>query len=194
MSETAIESILRFWFGEPGQDSYQQRRKIWFSKQPEFDQVLRQQFQPVYQQVAGGELSAWQTSAMGCLAQIIVLDQFPRNMFRNQPQAFATDSLALKLAQKTVAAGFDRQLDPLQRMFVYLPFEHSENLADQNQSVAQFQQLIAAAPELTDVLDYAIRHRAVIQRFGRFPHRNAILGRASTPEEIEFLKQPGSSF
>jgi uncharacterized protein (DUF924 family) len=196
MQQDQIEAILRFWFGAPGSEeaAYSQRRKLWFGKRPEFDQAIRQQFQSVYQQAAIGEFDTWQATPLGCLALIILLDQFPRNMFRNSPQAFATDEKALKVAQHAIETGFDQQLAPIQRMFVYLPFEHSEEIENQKRSVELSQQLCRDAPELTDVFEYAERHRLVIERFGRFPHRNRILGRASTPEELEFLQQPGSSF
>jgi uncharacterized protein (DUF924 family) len=194
-TNSQVQAILKFWFGDsPQESSYEQRRQLWFRKRPEFDAEIRQRFADVYEQAATGALDAWQQAPLSCLALIIVLDQFPRNMFRDTPQAFATDAKALDVAQRAVAQGFDQQLRPLQRIFLYLPFEHSENLAHQHQSVELTRQLSAEAPALADVFDYAVRHQDVIERFGRFPHRNRILGRESTPEEIEFLKQPGSSF
>ncbi|NJO79751.1 MAG: DUF924 domain-containing protein [Cyanobacteria bacterium RM1_2_2] len=191
-----LQAILDFWFGDPQTEetTYQARRKFWFGKQPEFDAAIGQKFREDYEQAANGKLDAWRQEPLGCLGLIIVLDQFSRNMFRDTPQAFATDAKALSVAQQAVAQGFDQALQPLQRMFVYLPFEHSENRAHQAQSVALFRQLHTDATELEDVFDYAVRHQVVIEQFGRFPHRNQILGRESTPEEIEFLKQPGSSF
>ncbi len=191
-----LQAILDFWFGDPQTEetTYQARRKFWFGKQPEFDAAIGQKFREDYEQAANGKLDAWRQEPLGCLGLIIVLDQFSRNMFRDTPQAFATDAKALSVAQQAVAQGFDQALQPLQRMFVYLPFEHSENQAHQAQSVALFRQLHTDATELEDVFDYAVRHQVVIEQFGRFPHRNQILGRESTPEEIEFLKQPGSSF
>lgn len=190
------QAILEFWFGDPQTEetTYQQRCKFWFGKQPAFDAAIGQKFRHTYEQAASGALDDWQQEPLGCLALIIVLDQFSRNLFRDTPQAFATDPKALIAAQQAVRQGFDQALNPSQRIFVYLPFEHSENLEHQVQSVALFRQLYANAPELEDLLDYTLRHQAVIKRFGRFPHRNRILGRESTPEEIEFLKQPGSSF
>lgn len=195
-NDVLIQAILRFWFGDSQTEeaSYQQRRKLWFGKHPEFDAAIRQQFHTTYEQAAAGELEHWQQFPLGCLALVIVLDQFPRNMFRDTPRAFATDPQALRVAQQTILQKFDQRLKPIQRIFIYLPFEHSENLEHQNQSVAFSRQLQIDAPELSDVFDYAVRHRVVIERFGRFPHRNRFLGRESTPEEIEFLKQPGSSF
>lgn len=190
-----INQILEFWFGrrQANETEYGKRRAIWFSKNPEFDQKIQTRFRADYEQAAAGKLDHWRESPQGCLALTLLLDQFPRNMFRGDPQTFATDSQALSVAQHAITQGFDQQLLPIQRWFIYLPFEHSENLEHQNQAVALFRQL-GDDPDSLNVLDYAIRHRAVIERFGRFPHRNKVLGRPSTPEEVEFLKQPGSSF
>jgi uncharacterized protein (DUF924 family) len=185
--------ILDFWFGKPDEADYGKPRKVWFTKNPEFDQEVRSRFLINYQQAAAGHLDDWKASPLGCLALIILLDQFPRNMFRGQPQTFATDPQALAYAQHTVAQGFDKELLPIQRCFVYLPFEHSENLAHQRQAIELFSTL-KDYPECASGVDYAHRHLKVIERFGRFPHRNEILGRETTPEEAEFLKQPGSSF
>lgn len=185
--------ILDFWFGKPDEADYGKPRKVWFIKNPEFDQEVRSRFLKDYQQAATGELDDWKTSPHGCLALIILLDQFPRNMFRGQPQAFATDPQALAYAQHAVAQGFDKQLLPIQRQFIYLPFEHSENLEHQHQCIELFS-MLKDHPECSSCVDYAHRHHKVIERFGRFPHRNKILGRETTPEEAEFLKQPGSSF
>ncbi|MBD2462190.1 DUF924 domain-containing protein [Oscillatoria sp. FACHB-1407] len=189
----SVDEILDFWFGNPI-ESYSQRKKLWFVKDLSVDQTLRDRFLSTYEQAAAGELDNWQSQPSSCLALIIVLDQFPRNIFRGEPRAFATDPQARIIAKGAIARGFDQQLEPIQRFFFYLPLEHSEDLADQHQSIALYQALVVDFPELQDGLEYAIRHRDVIQRFGRFPHRNAILNRPSTPEEIEFLKQPGSSF
>lgn len=187
------KEILEFWFGTPDDADYGQQRKIWFTKNPEFDQEVRSRFMQHYEQAAAGQLDDWKNSSLSCLALIILLDQFPRNMFRGQPQSFATDTLALTYAQYAVAQSFDQELLPLQRWFIYLPFEHSENLEHQRQCVELYQQWHDDS-NLSEGLSYAIRHLKVIERFGRFPHRNQILGRQTTPEEAEFLKQPGSSF
>lgn len=193
MAQAQVEAILRFWFGE-ADSTYSQQRRLWFSKQPTLDATIRDQFGTIYEQAMAGELADWQDQPLSCLALVVLLDQFSRNMFRDTPQAFAADPEALRLAQQAIERGFDQQLSPLQRIFIYLPFEHSENPDHQAQSVALFQSLGQESPELADVVDYAERHHAVIGRFGRFPHRNEILGRATTPEEAEFLNQPGSSF
>jgi uncharacterized protein (DUF924 family) len=187
------EKILDFWFGQPGQEIYGKPRQIWFAKKPEFDLEVRSRFLSDYEQAAAGNLDEWKDSPLSCLALILLLDQFPRNMFRGTAQAFATDWQALSTAQYAVAQAYDRKLLPVQRWFIYCPFEHSENLEHQNQAVALFGQL-GDDPDSADTINYAIRHREVILRFGRFPHRNEILGRVSTPEEEEFLQQPGSSF
>jgi uncharacterized protein (DUF924 family) len=187
------EAILEFWFGKPDEADYGKSRKVWFTKNPEFDDEVRSRFLNVHNQAAAGELDDWNATPQGCLALIILLDQFPRNMFRGQPQAFATDPQALAYARHAVTQGFDKELPKLQRWFVYLPFEHSENLADQRQCVELCEQL-GDEPEMREAIDYAYRHLRVIERFGHFPHRNQILGRETTPEEAEFLKQRGSSF
>jgi uncharacterized protein (DUF924 family) len=187
------EQILDFWFGCPEDPDYGKRRKQWFIKSAEFDRQIREQFYDIYQQAIQGKLAAWRNQPLSCLALIIVLDQFPRNMFRGKPEAFRSDAQALDLAQYAVKQQYDRQLLPVQRGFIYLPFEHSENLADQRRAVALCSSL-SDDPESADTIEYAQRHLEVIQRFGRFPHRNQILGRESTPEEREFLQQPGSKF
>jgi len=188
-----VDEILDFWFGQPDEADYGKQRSFWFTKKPEFDQEVRTRFLTYYEQAVAGKLDPWKNSPRSCLALIVLLDQFPRNMFRGTAQAFASDPQALSAAQGAVANGYDQELLMVQRCFVYLPFEHSENLAHQRQSVKLFATL-SDDPDNDAVLDYAIRHYWVIHRFGRFPHRNKILGRATTPEEAEFLKQPGSSF
>ncbi len=185
--------ILEFWFGKPDEVDYGKPRKVWFIKNPEFDQDVRSRFMKHYEQAATGQLDDWKASPLSCLALIILLDQFPRHMFRGQPQAFATDPKALAYAQHAVAQGFDKTLVAVQRWFVYLPFEHSEDLNHQRHCVELYEQM-SDDPDMADAMIYAIRHLEVIERFGRFPHRNKILGRETTPEEAEFLKQPGSSF
>lgn len=189
---TSIDAVLTFWFGDPT-GAITQRRKEWFQKDPEFDQCIRDRFLATYEQAAAGQCDRWATTAPGALALILVLDQFPRNLFRQQPQAFATDAKALAVAQAAIAQGWDQDLLPLPRCFVYMPLMHSEARAIQAQAVQLFQPL-TAIPATEDYYTYALRHQAVIEQFGRFPHRNAILGRPSTPAEVAFLQQPGSSF
>ena len=181
----AWTTVIDFRFSQP--------QKFWFVKDQNFDRQVRSRFLETYQQAAAGKLIKWREQALSCLALIIVLDQFPRNMFRDSPQAFATDTQALNLSKYAVSQNFDRQLLPVQRWFIYLPFEHSENLADQQTAVELFDTL-KDDRDSQATIDYAYRHLEIIERFGRFPHRNQILGRESTPEEQEFLKQPGSKF
>lgn len=181
--------VLDFWFSETA-------RTRWFEKDPAFDAECRR-FAPLVAAAADDRLAAWERTPEGCLALAILLDQLPRNLHRGSPRAFASDAKARAVAERAIARGFDRRLPPDRRAFLYLPFEHSEDLADQRRSVALFRQLAAdmgGTAQAQEYLDYAIRHEQIIERFGRFPHRNAVLGRPSTPEEEEFLKQPGSSF
>jgi uncharacterized protein (DUF924 family) len=185
------QEVLLFWFGGPAEQG--KRHKKWFEKNAEFDRQIRERFLPLYEKAAGGQLAHWKERPADCLALIVLLDQFPRNMFRGAARAFAADPLALEAARHAVAQGFDRTLAPVERLFVYLPFEHSERLEDQL-SACELMEPLGAFPETADTYRYAQAHRDIIQRFGRFPHRNAALGRASTAEEIEFLKQPGSGF
>jgi uncharacterized protein (DUF924 family) len=189
-----IEEILTFWFDEIRDEPayFEEYAPRWFVQNADFDQQIVQRFQTDYELAAQGQLTHWTETARGGLALILVLDQFPRNMFRNDPRAFATDPLAQQIAEQMIATGFDQQLRLAERYFVYVPFMHSENRAHQQRSVMLFQQL--AEERAYFDTSYAVRHREVIDRFGRFPHRNAILGRVSTPEELEFLKQFGSSF
>lgn len=191
------QDVLDFWFGAPGSPDDGQPRRAWFVKKDAFDETIRTRFGAVIAQALAGGLQDWDAAGpQGVLARILVLDQFTRNAHRGTPAAFAGDALALAAARDLVAQGTDRALPPLQRSFVYMPFEHAEDAAMQGQAVELFTALAAEhpAPHVEDALDYARRHQTVIARFGRFPHRNAILGRASTPEEAEFLRQPGARF
>lgn len=185
--------ILDFWFGSSEDPNYGKRRKQWFIKSAEFDRKVRAKFYDVYQQAVAGKLNSWKNQPWSCLALIIVLDQFSRNMFRGTPEAFKSDRQSLEVAKYAVEKEYDQQLLPVQRWFIYLPFEHSENLADQRQAV-KLCRTLSEDPQSADTIEYAQRHLEVIERFGRFPHRNQILGRESTPEEREFLQQPGSKF
>lgn len=183
------EEVLRFWFGEPAGAP----RKAWFEKDPVFDAGIRARFLDLHAAAARGTLASWNETPAEALALIVLTDQFPRNMYRGTAAAFATDPVALTSARRVVASGWDPRMLPVERIFVYLPFEHSESLADQERSLELFKPL-EAIPESSDNWSYAVRHWEIVKRFGRFPHRNAALGRPSTAEETEFLKQPGSGF
>ena len=191
MNDHLPSGVLRFWFGAG--EEYGRRDKRWFEKDLSFDAEVSRRFLPLYEKLAAGAGREWLESRADCLARIVVLDQFPRQLFRGSARAFATDALALEAARHAITRGYDRSMLPVERMFAYLPFEHSESLEDQLKA-CELTAPLAAFPETEDALRYALRHRDVIQRFGRFPHRNVALGRPSTPEEIEFLKQPGSRF
>jgi uncharacterized protein (DUF924 family) len=182
MSTDASDDVVRFWFEEL-------TPKEWYRPPEAIDAEIAARFRKTYAALKERVPPDWLTTPRGVLAAILVLDQFPRNMFRGAPEAFATDRRALALAKRAIDDGMDAELPPKQRAFVYLPFQHAENLADQGRSVGLF---MALGNPLN--LDYAIRHQDVIERFGRFPHRNEILGRDSTEEEKAFLTQPGSSF
>ncbi len=192
-AEATPEEVLAFWFGREGEEGYGEFREAWFFKDPDFDREIRDRFEDVYEEAIAGELEAWKEEARSCLALIVVLDQFPRNMFRGDARMYAADGLALAAARHAVEQAYDRELPPFQRMFVYLPFEHSENLEDQRFSVELFRRL-AEETGSEDLVVYALRHLRIVERFGRFPHRNEILGRRTTPEEAKFLEEPDSSF
>lgn len=194
-------TVLEFWFGNAGDDTAtaQAQQKLWWSKNAEVDADIRNRFAALVETAASGKLDDWAQDARSRLALILLFDQFPRNMYRDTPRAFSYDPLARELALAGIAGGADRKLRAIERVFFYLPLEHAESPELQERCVALFTALAAGVPEadrktFKGYADYAVRHRDVIHRFGRFPHRNHILGRASTPEEIAFLKQPGSSF
>ncbi|MBD2137852.1 DUF924 domain-containing protein [Anabaena sp. FACHB-1237] len=181
-------AILHFWFGSPDQPDYGKPQLYWFDQKPDFDDKVNTLFLEYYEKAAGGFLDHWRNQPHSCLALILLLDQFPRYMFRGTPQAFATDWEALSIAQEAISKGFDRQLITVQRWFLYIPFKHSENLAHQRKCVKLFQQL-SHDPESSQAIEAAFKDKEIIARFGRFPHRNEILGRVSTPEEEEFLEE-----
>lgn len=187
-----IPDILAFWFAE-GRHGY---REIWFERDDSFDAEIRARFGDLVLPAREGRLDEWAGTPEGALALTIVLDQFPRNLFRGSPEAFASDSHALALARRVIRERMDLCMTTTERGFLYLPFEHSETMAAQNESVVVFEGLRdcpqSAAPGGT--IDYAWRHWHVIRRFGRFPHRNAVLGRESTPAERAYLARPGSGF
>jgi uncharacterized protein (DUF924 family) len=195
------DDLLELWFGVDPDDAAVAKSQagLWWGHSPETDEMLREKFANPSTAASVGVLDHWTGSPQGRLALILLLDQIPRAIHRGTPQAFACDSDARAVASQGLASGADRLLRPVERVFFYLPFEHSEELADQERSVALFRELAETVPDglretFDFFLDYAVRHHAVIARFGRFPHRNTILGRESTPEELEFLQQPDSSF
>ena len=178
----SFQTVTDFWFHET-------KPQQWFGKDPEFDRLIKARFEAVHDAACRGELYPWRKTAEGRLAEIIVLDQFSRNMYRDTPHAFATDPLALVLAQEAIHAGAHLELTPRQRAFLYMPFMHSESPLIHRRAVELF-----GEPGLESNLEFELEHKAIIDRFGRYPHRNAILGRPSTREEKEFLKSPGTSF
>jgi uncharacterized protein (DUF924 family) len=186
------EALLAFWFGT-GTPEHLRPRRAWFTTDPAFDAEIRSRFHDDLQRALLGELSAWTNTRESCLALVILCDQVPRNLFRNDAKAFSTDPLARGAARIALDRGDDQVLAPVQRWFLYLPFEHSENLDDQRRSVVLFEQL-RDDPDSSLAIEFAYKHLAIIERFGRFPHRNLALGRTSTPEEEAFLRTPGSSF
>ena len=197
-------TIHVFWFGATADEDDEaaiiarQSALLW-KKQPAVDAEIRQRFAPLVGRAAVGELDDWLGSPRGRLALILLTDQFPRNIWRGQAAAFAFDVLALRWAKEAVARGLDRDARPIERVFLYLPLEHSEDLADQREAVRLFDALggevaAAARPAFAGYLDFARRHLEIIERFGRFPHRNAALGRETSAAEAEFLRQPGSAF
>lgn len=192
------QAILTFWFGNLEEPGYGEYRKTWFTKDADFDAQIRQHFLADTEKAAAGEYAHWQTTPTSAVALLLLFDQFPRNLYRGSDRSFATDAQALKVAQHLVTTGADKTLSAAYRFFIYVPFEHSEEIAHQHRCVELMEALIQDIPEidpgLKAGLDYAIRHRDVIEQFGRFPHRNEILNRPSTPAEIAFLKQPGSRF
>lgn len=181
---TAPEDVLSFWFGA---------RDRWFRKSAQTDALIRTRFGADVQAALAGALDHWADSPRGALALVLLLDQFTRNVYRDTPRAFAGDAQALALARRLVERGDDRRLGPYERWFAYMPFEHAESIEAQRESVRLFEAL-AEETGLAEPLVWARRHHEVIARFGRFPHRNPILGRASSAEELEFLQQPGSRF
>jgi uncharacterized protein (DUF924 family) len=193
-----IQQVLEFWFGSTiDYDTPQKQAKLWWSKQKTIDQQIRRDFEDGLQALVDGDYLEWLQTARGRLAAIIVADQFSRNMYRDSPQAFAQDHVALKYCLDGLNNGQDLELKPIERTFFYLPLEHSEDLAMQDLSCRQFAQLLNDAPSseaFRGFSQFAERHREVIIQFGRFPHRNALLGRQSTEEERQYLNTPGSGF
>lgn len=176
------DDIIKFWFEEITPED-------WFKKNTEFDKEIISRFNGIYNRAAASELSSWRQSPLSALAEVIVLDQFPRNMFRDEEKSFKTDSLALCLAQNAIDKGYDQKLNNTEKSFLYMPFMHSESV-----EIHKTAEKLFSAPGLEMNYDYESKHKVIIDRFGRYPHRNEILARRSTKEEIEFLKEPGSSF
>lgn len=187
--------VLDFWFGAPGDPARGHPREAWFRKSAAFDGSIRERFAAWIERALRGELESWGAEPESALAEVLLLDQFTRNVFRDSPRAFAGDARALAAAGAMVGRRLDVRLPGSMRGFVYLPFEHAESMASQDEAVRLFTALagegVEGAPQM---LDYAHRHRSVIERFGRFPHRNAVLGRRSTAEEEAYLRQPGAGF
>ena len=195
MDDPRARDVLDFWFGAPGTALHGRNRPEWFRKDAAFDAEIARRFGALVEEALGGGLREWNTAGPpSALARILLLDQFTRNAFRGSARSFAGDALALQAARAMVASGTDLALPPIQRWFVYLPYEHAESVAMQDESLRLFGALAAADAAYAGVMEYAHRHRDIILRFGRFPHRNEVLGRESTDEEKAFLREPGSSF
>ncbi|WP_095192285.1 DUF924 family protein [Pseudomonas sp. Irchel 3A7] len=195
------QPLLEWWFGnsESSKEVAAQKGKLWFGKRDSQDLEARERFGDQVEQALAGGLTEWAQCPEGWLALVLLLDQLPRMIFRDSPKTYSGDARAQALVAQGIAADFDRQLLPIQRVFIYLVFEHCENLAVQNEAVSRYLGLLAQQPEsdralFADYLDYAEQHQKVIAQFGRFPHRNAVLGRESTTEELAFLSKPGSRF
>ncbi|WP_372364446.1 DUF924 family protein [Candidatus Uabimicrobium sp. HlEnr_7] len=195
------QTVLDYWFGELPDKTYfpQEKFKVWFGDSVEIDNEIREKFEDILHIAKEGKLDHWKETARGWLALLIVLDQFPRNIYRRRPEMFAFDHINLKLCLEGLDKKIDEQLFPVERVFFYLPLEHDENLEIQKKSMHYFKKLWDQAPQelsknMEMCYDYALKHYKMIERFGRYPYRNKLLGRTSTSEEIEYLKEPGSSF
>jgi len=188
----SFEEVLTFWFGTHELTKQISPRRAWFAKDTEFDRTIQERFGALLDQAAAGELDAWRKNPPSCLALLILLDQFSRNVYRGTPRAFANDPSALQHALYALDHGYDREVAPVARWFFYLPLEHCESLERQRDALARFK-MLQGTPGWTHPVGSAEKHLAIIERFGRFPHRNAILGRESTPEEIEFLGHDGTN-
>jgi uncharacterized protein (DUF924 family) len=187
-------ALLDFWFGPPDDPEHENHRRIWFKSTPEYDATLRDLFLADYERAAAGALDAWEAAPESALALLLLLDQIPRNIFRDTPRTYATDAAAREVAERALARGFDQHFPKPWRKFIYMPFHHSEDLADQRRSVALFDSVREDRDpddreERGGLRRYGLPYLEVIERFGRFPHRNAILGRASTPEEVAFMEK-----
>jgi uncharacterized protein (DUF924 family) len=193
VSDARADEVLAFWFGPSDAPGSGGARKEWFVKDEGFDAQIRERFGALIESALAGGLEQWLDAPETALAYVILLDQFTRNAFRDTPASFAGDARALAAARLIVARGWDTRMTPVHRWFCYLPFEHSERIEDQHESLRLFG-LLRDDPVAGGAYEWAVKHCEVIERFGRYPHRNAILGRASTPQELAFLAQPGSRF
>jgi uncharacterized protein (DUF924 family) len=203
LDDPRIDDLLSFWFGPPDQTP-EARGKRWFMRDAVLDEEIRARYGALAEAAAAGQLAGWLDNPRGSLALVVLLDQFSRNLYRDSPRAFAQDPQALAITRAALGRGHERALSWLERYMLLMPFMHAEDVAVQRESVAVFEELLAEAiaagasasdlAALTTALDFARRHAAIVERFGRYPHRNAVLGRPSTDEELEFLRQPGSSF
>ena len=201
MESLTAADVLSFWFARSldDPDAALARRPVWFAPDAAFDAQIADRFGATIEAAARGELDGWSEDARGALALVLLLDQFPRNAFRGTARAFAFDAMALRIARDALAQGYDSQLHPLEAAFLFLPFEHAEDLDCQDEAVRRFEALVTATPpafrESSEIaLAFAHQHREAIRRFGRFPHRNAVLGRASTPDELAHLESGGATF
>ena len=194
---TEIEKILDFWFGEIKDGlTVEDRNKFWFMPNADVDSTIRDKFEDLVRQAGSGKLKSWQSTARGSLALIILLDQFTRNIYRGFSEAFKYDSIARRICTEGIKNGTDKRLEIIERCFYYLPLEHSENLEDQDRCVKLFEELLVRVDKskitlIKNSLDYAVLHRSIIEEFGRFPHRNKILNRESTQQEVDFLLKQG---
>jgi uncharacterized protein (DUF924 family) len=193
VSDARADEVLAFWFGPSGEPDAGGARKEWFVKDDGFDAQIRERFGALIESALAGGLEQWLDEPETALAYLILLDQFTRNAFRDTPASFAGDARALAAARLIVARGWDARMTPVHRWFCYLPFEHSERIEDQHESLRLFG-LLRDDPVAGGAYEWAVKHFEIIERFGRYPHRNAILGRTSTPQELAFLAQPGSRF
>lgn len=192
-NDPRADELLDYWFGPKDGPEWGKLRKLWFGGGPAVDEECRTRFGDLHVQADAGDLDAWRDWPEDCLALVILLDQFSRNLYRGTWKAFASDAKALALAEHAIKRGWDQQFEPVQRWFLYLPFEHAENLAAQHRALALF----SALPDDDNrkiAVDYAQKHLDVIEKFGRFPHRNEMLGRPSTPEETKYLAEGGTRF
>ena len=193
--DPSAQKVLDFWYGPRDGAEFGQVRDVWFASGsgPEFDEECRRHCAAGYERAVAGEFDAWRGSPLSCLALILLFDQIPRNIFRGKPESFATDSRALELARHLVDSGWDRDMNDVERLFAYLPFEHAEDIDAQRQCVALYESM-PESDQKADWVAYAVQHMEIVERFGRFPHRNEILGRESTAEEIAFLDETGLRF